>query len=176
MIQPKHLIFILRMFGNYLIKKGKHRSGFYFSPQFDIKHIKRKILFKENCIYKFGDIDDFDINKLFGVSFGMHHTNSVRFGWNIDDDEIGIYNYCYISGKRVMIKIVSIPTETNFVFEIFIYDSYYELKITDMNGKLIGWSEVSKPKTTKWGYHLFPYFGGNKVAPHNMEICMKKIN
>ena len=176
MIQPKHLIFILRMFGNYLIKKGKHRSGFYFSPQFDIKHIKRKILFKENCIYKFGDVDDFDINKLFGVSFGMHHTNSVRFGWNTDGDQIGIYNYYYKSGKRFMTKMISIPTETEFLFEIIIRDYYYELRIINTDGQLIGWSNVSKPKTTKWSYHLFPYFGGNKVAPHNMEICMKKIN
>lgn len=161
------------MFNKYFIKKGNHRSGYYFRPHFNVKYIKYQVLFKQNCIYQFGDIDDFDINKLFGLSFGMHHTNSVRFGWNTDSGEIGIHNYCYISGKRVMSKIASIPTETSFVFEIFIYDSYYELKITDMDGKLIGWSEVAKPKTTKWGYHLFPYFGGNKCAPHNIDIYMK---
>jgi len=163
------------MFDNYLIKKGKHRSGFYFRPQFDTEYIKRKILFKENCIYKFGDVDDLDINKLFGFSFGMHHKNSVRFGWNVDDDEIGIYSYCYISGKRVMSKIISIPTETSFLFEIFASDSYYELRVNDMEGKLIGWSSIPKPKTTKWGYYLFPYFGGNRVAPHDMNISIKKV-
>lgn len=162
-------------FKNYFIKKGNHRSGFF--PNLYLKMFKTKyeVMFSKNCIYQFGDIDDLDINKLFGLSFGFHHYNSIRFGWNVDGDKIAIHVYYYKLGKRFMNKIISIPVETIHTFEITVYDVYYELKIFNQDKKLIGWSNVVKPKTVKWGYRLFPYFGGNRYAPHDVEIKMKKI-
>jgi hypothetical protein len=162
-------------FKSYFIRKGNHRSGLF--PNLYLKMFKTKydVIFSQNCIYKLNSVDDFDVNKLFGISFGYHHQNSMRFGWNIDNDKIAIYAYYYKLGNRFMNKIVSIPVEKVHTFELTVYQVYYELKIFDENKQLVGWTNIVKPKTVKWGYRLFPYFGGNRCAPHNMEIKMKKI-
>lgn len=162
-------------FKKYILKKGKHRSGFFANFHIKLFKLKYEICFSKNCIYNFGDIDDFDINKLFGISLGFHHKNSIRFGWNIDKDLIAIHSYCYKNGERFMNKLISIPTETIHTFEININNDYYELKIFNQNKNIIGWSKICKQKTINWGYLLFPYFGGNKCAPHDMEIKMKRI-
>ena len=136
---------------------------------------KYEVIFSENCLYKFNDVDDYDINKLFGLSFGFHHNNSIRFGWNTDGDKIGIYAYCYNSGERIVYKITSLPTNITNSFEINVYNDFYQLSIYNkMSNSVTTWT-INKPQTPKWGYRLFPYFGGNKCAPHDMEIHMKKI-
>ena len=160
---------------NYFIKKGKHRSGLYPNLYYGKSVAKYNISFSQSCIYSFGNTHDLDINKLFGLSFGYHHINSVRFGWNADNDKIAIHAYCYKSGQRFMSKMISIPVETFFTFEINAFEVYYELKIIDQDGKIISTLNVSKPKTVKWGYRLFPYFGGTMVAPHDVEIKMRKL-
>ncbi len=136
---------------------------------------KYEIIFSKNCIYKFNDVDDFDINKLFGISLGFHHKNSIRFGWNVDGEKIAIYTYCYKFGERFMDKIVSVSVEKKYTFEIKNFKESYDLKIINESGQIVGWANIFKPETPNWGYRLFPYFGGNKTAPHDMEIKMKKI-
>lgn len=162
-------------FKRFFIKKGNHRSGIYPNIYFKMLKTKYEVIFSKDCIYKFNDVDDFDVNKLFGLSFGFHHTNSIRFGWNVDGDKIAIYAYCYKSGERIMNKITSLSTDITNSFEIKVYDDFYELTIYNKISNSTITYITSKPKTVKWGYRLFPYFGGNKTAPHNMEIEMKKI-
>ena len=163
-------------FKSYFIKKGNHRSGFF--PNLYLKMISSKyeIMFLENCLYKLGDVDDYDINKLFGISFGLHHKNSMRFGWNIDGNKIAIHAYYYKMGIRFMNKLISINTNEVYTFEIKVHDNFFELSIINKNNQLINTTNIAKAKTVNWGYRLFPYFGGNKCAPHDMEIKMKKIN
>jgi hypothetical protein len=159
----------------YTVKEGHHKSGFHPNLYFDVNRSKYEVIFTESCLYKFDNEDDADINKLFGLSFGYHHKNSVRFGWNSEDGKIAIYAYCYKLSQRYMRKIVSIPINSKHIFEINVYDAYYELKITNNEGELIGCANIAKAKTTKIGYRLFPYFGGNRCAPHDVNIWMKKI-
>lgn len=160
----------------YLIEEGNHRSGFYPNLHFNIKNIKYEVIFTESCLYKFNDVDDYDVNKLFGISFGYHHNNSIRFGWDIEDEEIAIYAYSYKSSKRDIKKIISIPINRKYIFEINVFDGYYDMKIFNSENNLIGWANIPKVKTTKLCYNLFPYFGGNKVAPHDIKIWMKQIS
>jgi len=161
---------------SFLIKKGNHRSGFYPNIHFGLKNLKYQVLFTDSCLYKFNDVDDFDINKLFGISFGFHHKNSARFGWNVEEGQIAIYAYCYKLGIRYSRRIAIIPINKIFIFEINTYDVYFEFKITNYDGKIISLANIAKAKCCKWGYKLFPYFGGNKTAPHTMTIKMKEFN
>lgn len=163
-------------FKSYFIKKGNHRSGFFPNLYLKMVSSKYEIMFSDNCFYKLGDVDDYDINKLFGISFGLHHKNSMRFGWNIDEDKIAIYAYYYKLGIRFMNKLISINANEVYTFEIKVHDNFFELSIVNKNHQLINTTNIAKAKTVNWGYRLFPYFGGNKCAPHDMEIKMKKIN
>jgi hypothetical protein len=52
-------------------------------------------------------------------------------------------------------------TKTKYVFGIISEDSVKRI-------------DVIKTKNSWFGYNLWPYFGGNKTAPHDMRIELKK--
>ena len=40
------------------------------------------------CKYHFGNYNDYDVNKLWGITFGVNPLkNSIRFGWNCEDND-----------------------------------------------------------------------------------------
>jgi hypothetical protein len=175
-IRTKDYIFnFMGGFKKYKIRKGSHYSGFRLAPFFGKTTSKYEVVFTKSCIYQIEGPGQFDVNKLFGLSYGFHHENSARFGWRAVDDLIEISLYCYKDGRRVIKEMTSIETEKPYVFEICNTGSHYELTIESVTGPFRGYAIVSKPQTTKLGYKLFPYFGGNLPAPHDVEILMKKL-
>jgi hypothetical protein len=159
----------------YRIKRGKHSSGLRIAPFYGKDISKYEVIFSKSCLYEIAGPDQFDVNKLLGLSYGFHHNNSARFGWRADGDSIEISAYCYKNKKRLIRAIRNVNVETMYIFMIQNFGGYYELTIMSDTGDLIGYAKISKPKTTEFGYKLFPYFGGNVPAPHDMEIYMKKI-
>lgn len=158
------------------IKKGCHYSNnliyklcYLLNTQ---DRISYNVTFDSNCYYSFNDVDDYDVNKLFGFSLGLHHKNSARFGWNSLNGKIQIYAYCYVDGKRIIKEITSIESGKEYNFTILNKDDKFVFVITSNN--LMELYQVSIPKTIEGccGYMLWPYFGGNKSAPHNMSISI----
>lgn len=162
-------------FKQYKIKKGKHYSGFRISPTYNKMSSKYEVIFKENCIYDLHDEDQYDVNKLFGLSYGYHHINSARFGWRADGEKIQLSLYCYREGQRYMKDICQLDTERTYTLEIKNEGTYYEFLISGNTSSFMAYGKITKPQTPKLGYNLFPYFGGNEPAPHDIEILMKKI-
>ena len=66
----------------YVIKQGEHYSNHELKLYLGKKSFKITFQFDETARYDLGDIDQLDINKLCGVSFGSHEINSIRIGWN----------------------------------------------------------------------------------------------
>ena len=153
----------------YFIKKGRHFCWhwfkFFFKKECVLKH---DITFTESCLYKFGDVDDFDINKLFGRSFGMHHKNSVRFGWRTEKDKILISSYVYINGIREYNDICTCDINKKYTFTIDCRDTLILLEISAEPYKTR--YGIKMENHTNFGYKLYPYFGGNKKAPHDIMI------
>ncbi len=166
----------------YTIKKNNHYSGIHFCINLDKKVMQRYVMFSENCKYVFDDIDRFDINKLFGFSEGLHHKNSARFGWlyNPNTDKFEIHAYVYADGQlnltNTYICSVFSGSVTNLLINVV--DDHYEFGvITGGVNKNVYRKKVPRGKsTTKLGYNLYPYFGGNKTAPHEMDIQITKEN
>lgn len=160
------------------ILHGKHSSGTHFKPHIWKDGIQKYVTFDKSAIYQFKTDDQYDINKLFGLSYGMHHTNSVRFGWRSLGDyssKIEILAYCYVDGKRVdedgtnlFIAMVNINRE--YRYQINVNDNNYLLSIHDDKNEMVGQKFISHNKLPFWGYTLYPYFGGNRTAPHNITI------
>jgi hypothetical protein len=162
------------------IKKGYHYSNLIYKIPFlhlFKKTIKHTLYFNENVIYELNNGDQMDINKLFGISFGFHHKNSARFGWrwNTEKNKIEILAYIYVDGKRI-----NEWDEDTLIAELEPYE-VCEMKIKKENNYYIFniYSDSTKKNYIKklkcgkgkfWGYYLFPYFGGNQVAPHDIEI------
>lgn len=143
------------------------------------KSVTFKCFFDKSCFYKFNDVDDYDINKLFGLSTTLdHHIQSARIGWRVKDNTFELTTYSYTSGKRDAIKDIVVlgHVKQNELFEckIVAYEDYfyYELKTKDNKKTHI------IPKDPSYdgiiGRYLEPYFGGNRKPPHNMFLFIKR--
>lgn len=166
----------------YIIKEGGHYSNHLPKLYLGLKkNFKLKVQFTESCKYNLGNDNQLDVNKLFGVSFGYHQLNSIRLGWNYDiiTDNINLYAYIYMNGIQLTYYIA--PLTINTIWNI-------ELGFVEKSGMF--WVHVepygvydqniykefyySFPNI-KLGYYLFPYFGGDEVAPHDIKINMDII-
>lgn len=164
------------------IKKNKHKSSDREIRFFLFKNkINRNVLFNNNCDYVFNDNDQYDINKLFGFSFGFHHKNSARFGWrwDVEKKNMEILAYVYRNSKRVKeweenIHICNIGMLESSKMEIKVEKGYYifSVKKTNIESNIEYSLKIKHGRKCFWGYFLNPYFGGNKKAPHDMTIML----
>jgi len=160
------------------IKKGKHFSGNFFYKLLNFfnfkKSIKFNVKFDESSYYDLGNPNQLDVNKLFGFSTGYHHKNSARFGWNsVAKDSVAIYSYCYVDGVRKINFITNIKINSEYKMSIVDRRFYYFFSVIDSNGNVFR-DNVSKNNISGVGYSLWPYFGGDEKAPHDIEISLTK--
>jgi len=153
----------------YIIKKNRHFGWHWFKLFFKKESIlKHDVTFTQSCLYKFGDVDDFDINKLFGRSFGMHHKNSVRFGWRPDKNKIVIYSYTYRNSVREYKELTTCDVGKSYTFQITCKDDLALMQVSCSSYKIRYGATLEKGGN--FGYKLYPFFGGNKAAPHDVTI------
>ena len=162
------------------IKKGKHKSsGIHFG--FTLKNeIKFEGIFHESCLYKFNDVDAYDINKLYGISTTyFHQKQSARVGWRcLDGVNIELLTYSYNNGNRIINEsnvLGLVKPNEKFYVTIIDQEDNYKYTFQKENSKDV---TVFDPKKRDWfifHYYLYPYFGGNKTAPHDMKISIKKL-
>lgn len=160
----------------YIIERGKHRSGIFLSPHIGKKHQSKKVIFSNRCWYKKLNEDSYDINKLFGFSHGFHHHDSIRLGWIPDfnnENEIEIWSYIYNKRQRKFQKICNIECRQLIDCRIEIINNVVEFTVSDMSDRIIGQLSVEYilPKI-RFGYNLFPYFGGDNTSPQKMDIII----
>jgi len=158
----------------YKIKKGHHyASGIHFG-HFKGTSLKMQFQFDDSAIYDLKDsTDQQDTNKLFGFTdcnVVNPTQNSARFGWRYWNNEIQIMAFVDYNGVHRFEKIgVTYPGEVStgeIKLENGSYAFYYKGNKTMM-------SRHCSSKKMK-GYDLFPYFGGNRTAPHEVKIWLKK--
>lgn len=155
----------------YTFKKGWHYAWHWFKLYFSREGlIEHTVNFSKECVYSFGSIEDFDVNKLFGRSFGLHHKNSVRFGWraNAEKKTILIYMYNYKDGIRQIKELCSCIPGRSYTFKIKYNKKVALFEVSEKNWKTKFSMEINAK--TKLGYKLYPYFGGTNPAPHKMSI------
>lgn len=161
----------------YTISKGNHYAdGIHLGLHFGATSVKKTVWFDSSCYYNLGGPDQLDINKLYGFSEGFHHCNSARFGWRCDVDAgmIQLHGYVYRDGKRVNewdtnTLIQTVKFERMIETQIEIKHDYYLFKVKDGNFSTV--KAIARGRHCfPVGYELFPYFGGNMCAPHDMSI------
>ena len=163
----------------FTILEGNHYSNqslYKLANLFNFKKTaKYKVKFNCTGIYEIPSQYQTSINKLFGFSSGMHHTKSARFGWNCGDkDKINIFAYCYINNERTSLFLKSIDVNKEYHLEITDNNTEYIFIITRNNSRLK--HTIAKAKTDfKISYNLWPYFGGEWAAPHNVNIELTKF-
>ena len=158
----------------YIIKKGNH----HIYHQQIAKHINNTLFFEatfnESAIYKTIDpSNQSDINKLFGFSdcTEPHHENSARFGWCWLDDQLKIFTYCYKDGQPHYQYLTTVNLNQTYKYSIIISSSEY---IFECNGIIKRIPRGCNQNYTG-RYYLFPYFGGDEKAPHDITIRIKEL-
>ena len=165
----------------FLIKKGKHYCNQFLHKFLNLLTFKKKlqyiVKFNSSCAYSLNEKDQMDINKLFGFSNGFyHHQDSARFGWSYLNGKIVLHAYCYNNGKRVNSYICRVELEDENKLTIFVEDSCYVFEVEKLKTGSKSKVKIFKEKKFSFGYNLWPFFGGNNPAPHDMSIEMTKIN
>jgi hypothetical protein len=163
----------------FTIKKGRHHSGNFIYKFFNFfnftSSIFYRVTFNQSCKYEIEGEDMYDINKLVGFSRGLHHKDSARFGWRYSSkgDCIELFAYCYVSGNRTYKKMCDIELNREAVLEISKVKNYYIFRV--FHGISTYVFTVDTKCKFPIGYSLWPYFGGNLKAPHDMVIELEII-
>lgn len=156
-------------YSTWLIKKDNHYAETGSYSKFNGTIIQFKAIFDSSAIYqtKLASNQN-DINKLYGVADcgTHHHENSARFGWRWNGENIEIFAYYYVNKVRNSVKLgnATIGQENRYVLSIEgnQYVFQFNEKVTKVN------RHCDIPEFD--GYLLYPYFGGDETAPHDISI------
>lgn len=157
----------------YIIKKGNHYSNWFNFPLFTIfkRSIKFQFMIDSSSHYTLNNEDDYDWNKLFGLSNSWnHHQSSARICWRrLNEEQYQICLYTYDNGVRNISREMTLDYDTYYGARIIISTNNFYLLFKDSSLILPRRSNKLFP----FKMVLKPYFGGTSVAPHDIKI---KIN
>ena len=163
-------------FRTYTIPEGKHSSGTFFNHP-DNSRIIFDFILDESAIYQTEVPENQDdVNKIYGMSdFGrIHQKYSIRLGWRYIDGQIELCWLRHEEGRHSSATIRTIETDEIYNAVINITTFYYQI-VVDGDTTL-----VRRRPEGYWGtvrrYYLYPYFGGNEYAPHDITIKIKDSN
>ena len=161
-------------FVTYLIRKGANYMEGNTYPPFSGKALRFKAIFDSSCIYSTVDPNNqADINKLYGFADSMtfHQVNSARFGWNWMNGKMHIHAYCYVSTVRMYKELGTVNLNEEVDCSLEVLPGKY---LFTLNGKTDTMQRACMD-TIAEGYRLYPYFGGDEQAPHDIRIKIKDI-
>lgn len=163
------------------IKKGNHYptlwskvKGFGFTTKNNFRY---SIRFDKSCLYDLKSSDNFDCNKLCGVSTSYSHMQqSARFGWRCTDNKnIEILSFVHDNGTFLEPHVLGVVSVDEwFECSIDIYYDVFTFKFLSNSIKNEFDVKISK-KAWNLKYNLGFYFGGNCVSPHDMFVDIKRI-
>lgn len=159
----------------YTIAAGKqfcNNNNYVATSYNELKFITR---FDSTAIYNTANpANQDDINKLYGFADNnsAHHQYSARFGWRWSNNALRLFGYVYNNGVRDSKELgtIAIGKENNCSIKIT-PTAYYFL----VNGKTDSLPRMSTTLKAQ-GYKLYPYFGGDEMAPHTINISIKEVS
>tara|TARA_R110000782_G_scaffold232528_2_gene318738 strand:+ start:88 stop:636 length:549 start_codon:yes stop_codon:yes gene_type:complete len=154
----------------YKIKEGRHHSNTAYCTT-KSNYITFDAIFDESAQYtSTNPTNQYDVNKLYGLSdCGTSHTkNSIRFGWRWLNDSLEILWYKRENDDFSFKNITTIDLNTSHHYTITFTEDSYILSVDDIHVVV-----DRKCSETYKRYYLYPYFGGDEEAPHNITIRIK---
>lgn len=158
----------------YTILKGEQYCDKSTYQSVKVDQLSFIVRFDSSAIYHTSTKDNQDdINKLLGFSDNNeeHHQYSARFGWRWSNSALHLFGYIYNNGVRSSKDLGTVDIGTENSCSIKVKDSIY---VFTLNEKTITMPRESKTLTAE-GYKLFPYFGGDELAPHTITIWIKEL-
>ena len=161
-------------FIQYTIQQGKQYCDQTAYIPIETNEVKFAVKFDSSAIYhtKLAE-NQYDINKLFGFSDNNadHHQYSARIGWGWSDNALRLYAYVYNQGVRDSKELGTIAIDTEANCSIRVKGDVYVFTANELSVEMPRLSTGDKAK----GYQLYPYFGGDEVAPHKINIWIRTL-
>jgi len=157
----------------YIIKKGGHDcqpDSLAFTSN---DQIKFTAIFDSSCIYQTVDPhNQNDINKLYGFSDcnSTHLENSARIGWRWSNGSLRLFGFVHNNGNIIYQEIATAAIKQNITCNITCEEKNYRFTV---DGK-----SITLPRNCSGNfnrYKLYPYFGGNEPAPHNVTVKLTEL-
>jgi len=159
----------------YTIPEGEHSSGNFINHPVNSK-IEFNFVLDESAIYETEIAENqHDVNKIYGMSdFGARHQNhSIRLGWRYINSKIELCWLRHEEGRHSSGTIRTIEIDEIYNAVINITTFYYQVVVNNDT------TLVRRRPSGNWGlirrYYLYPYFGGNEFAPHDITIRIKNL-
>ena len=159
-------------FVRYVIPQGQHYASPNSYKSITTSALNFTVRFDSSAIYQTVlPSNQYDINKLAGFADNRsnHHQFSARFGWRWSDGALRLFGYVYNEGAVVSKELQTIPIGVNVACAIQVLDNRYAFVV---NGAVDYLPRAGKT-TLAEGYLLYPYFGGDETAPHEISIHIR---
>jgi hypothetical protein len=161
-------------FTKYTIRQGnQYCDGNSFKPV-ETGEMKFVVRFDSSAIYQTRSAENqYDINKLYGFSDNNtdHHQYSARFGWRWSGNALRLFAYVYNEGAVSSTELSKIAIGEEVNCSIKVAANSYLFTVNGATAQLPRMAATEKGK----GYQLYPYFGGNEAAPHDISIWIKML-
>ena len=158
----------------YVIHKGNQYCDKSIYKHVEYAELKFKVKFDSSAIYTTEDsINQYDINKLYGFSDNnaAHQQFSARFGWRWSNGALRLFGYVYNDGIRRFKELGMVKIGVENTCSIKVENGVYRFGLNDKTDTLFRKS----PTARAIGYRLYPYFGGDEPAPHDINIWIKEL-
>jgi len=162
-----------KAFTHHTIFKGQHSSNVSNLQTGQYAAINFIVKFDSSAIYSTANpANQLDINKLYGFSDNdaHHHEFSARFGWRWSGGALRLFAYNYNDGIVSTRELGTVEIGKEIECSISVDGASY---IFSLNGRITQMSRSSKTALAN-GYRLFPYFGGDETAPHDVHLWIKE--
>jgi hypothetical protein len=157
----------------YFIPKGQHYATDNNLKVVKVQQMQFMAIFDSSCIYTSRLAENqLDINKLYGFSDcgSTHQVNSARIGWRWNGSAIELLAYCYVNSGRKSQLLGTVAINQPATLAIQVSAGQY---IFACNGKTITLPRHCSGNVAE-GYQLYPYFGGDETAPHDIRLSIKE--
>lgn len=161
-------------FFEYRIRTGNHSADFNNYIPVHNDALNFIVRFDSSAIYETADpSNQSDINKLYGFADNgaEHHQYSARIGWNWNDGFLRLHAYVYNAGVLTTQEICAVEIGTDINCSISVSHDLYIFRV---NTSTINVSRSANTHTGD-GYKLYPFFGGDETAPHDIRIWIKEL-
>lgn len=162
-------------FTRYTIAKGEHYTSNNAYKAIETNELTFLVRFDSTAIYQTVKAENqYDINKLYGFSDNnaLHHSYSARFGWSWSQGALRLYGYVYNDDKVSSKELTTIPIGEEVHCTLKITTNTYGFYVNNRLAATLD-RKATTPKAS--GYLMYPYFGGDEVAPHNVYIWIKEL-
>ena len=172
-MKPETAVIQQSDFVRYRIFRGNHFCDVSAIKSVSLTEQSFRVKFDSSAIYKTLTLDNqYDINKLFGFSEGAYpHTNSARIGWAYNDDSLRLYGYVYSNSILITQQIATCRIGDIINCSIKVNARNYIFSVNENSVSL----ERGATTDSAQGYQLYPYFGGDETAPHDINVFISVL-